>query len=392
MRIRQHRLHVAVAERLSQLPSDAWDTLTAEAGVFLRRGFLAAFEDAPPAELSPRYVLLSDDAGAPVAAAVAQLVHVRGRRAVAKGAQALPGAVRGLAPLVDERALVLGNLAAWDDAGVALARDAEPTQAWLALADAVDRLRRAERGEGHVNVAALKDVAVAPAAQATLRARGYAPVSAGATLTLALAPAWRSTQDYLAAMTAHARCAVKKTLTQVDRAGFAVRSLAAADAASQVDVLDRLYRQVWHRADVRPLTLSGAFFVALKRRLGDDCALLALEGPAGVAGFITVLRSGDTAVAYYLGFDRDVAAPLYHRLLLASVEQALAWGCRRVSMGRTCEDTKARLGATATPTQLWLRHRVPPFNWGLGAVLGALPTPPAMEATRVFKDVGSRAG
>ena len=43
-----------------------------------------------------------------------------------------------------------------------------------------------------------------------------------------------------------------------------------------------------------------------------------------------------------------------------------------VSMGRTSEEPKARLGAVAGPSSLWVKHRVPPLNWAVGAVLGAL--------------------
>ncbi len=388
MRPRHPRLHVAVAERLSQLDRAAWDSVTRRAGVFLRHDFLAALEHAPPLECAPRYVLLSDDAGRPLGAAVAQLVHVRGARAVAEDSAAVPKPMRRLVPLVDERALVLGNLAAWDESGLALAPDADERTVWLTLADVLHRLRRAERAQGHVNVALVKDVAVTANAAAVLRADGYAPTASGATLALDLEPGWRTLADYLGAMTSHARCAVKKTLSAVERAGFVVRSLTADEAWARVAELERLYAQVWSRADVRPLTLCGVYFASLRTRLEDDCALLALEGPTGLLGFISVLKSNDVAVAYYLGFDRSQDAPLYHRLLVAAVEQALAWGCRRVSMGRTCDETKARLGATATPTQVWVRHRVPPLNWGLGAVLGALPPPPLGEPSRVFKRAG----
>src|SRR5258705_7365281 len=64
---------------------------------------------------------------------------------------------------------------------------------------------------------------------------------------------------------------------------------------------------------------------------------------------------------YYIGYDRAAAAglPLYLRLLHAVVEQAIDWGCGRLSLGRTTLDPKARLGARPQPLFIWARHRHP---------------------------------
>ena len=54
-------------------------------------------------------------------------------------------------------------------------------------------------------------------------------------------------------------------------------------------------------------------------------------------------------------------------------------------MGRTAEETKQRLGATAGALGLWVKHRTPPLNWAVGAILGSIPTP-ALAAHRAFRD------
>jgi len=67
-----------------------------------------------------------------------------------------------------------------------------------------------------------------------------------------------------------------------------------------------------------------------------------------------------------LGFDRAAAAeglPIYLRLLHATIGDAISWGCKRLSLGRTALEPKAALGAKPETMSMWLRHRVPAMNW-----------------------------
>lgn len=69
------------------------------------------------------------------------------------------------------------------------------------------------------------------------------------------------------------------------------------------------------------------------RAAGDDGSLLVARREGKLLAFILTLRDGDTAIAYHIGFDRDVAGtgvPLYLRMLHASIEQSIRFGCRRV--------------------------------------------------------------
>jgi len=65
-----------------------------------------------------------------------------------------------------------------------------------------------------------------------------------------------------------------------------------------------------------------------------------------------------------LGIDYEANAqlPIYHRLLLAVIEQGIAWQCSRISFGRTALDAKSRLGCVPEQTHVWVRHRVPALN------------------------------
>ena len=81
-------------------------------------------------------------------------------------------------------------------------------------------------------------------------------------------------------------------------------------------------------------------------------------------GFVNTVRDGETAVGYYIGFDRaaNADAPIYFRLLQAVVDHAIKFGCRRLSLGRTALEPKARLGARPEPMRVMVRHRIPMLN------------------------------
>jgi len=81
-------------------------------------------------------------------------------------------------------------------------------------------------------------------------------------------------------------------------------------------------------------------------------------------GFVTTVKDGETAVGYYIGFDRKSNAefPIYFRLLQSVIGHAIDLGCKRLSLGRTALEPKARLGARPDPMRVWIRHRIPMLN------------------------------
>lgn len=368
----------ALAERVGHLDAATWDAVTRDAGVFLRRPFLEALEAATPMNLAPRYALMFLD-GVAIAALHLQLVRIEGRQAVAKS-----GGLRGVAQWVDERALVLGNLAAWGETGIAIAPGADAELVWREALRLIDRLRRFEKADGAVNVSFVKDAAGQEDEQA-LRRQGYQRAPTGPDMEVAVDPRWSSLDAYLACLAAKRRRAVKKTFEDVQAAGYTLRRVTADALAPHEARLDALYGQVWASAEVHPVRLSGKFFVELQRRVGDDCATVVLERDGRIDGFGVSLRSGADCIGYYLGYDKTVEAPLYLRLLVAILEQGIGWRAARVSMGRTAEETKQRLGATPGARALWVKHRTPPVNWAVSAILGSIRPEPLPEH-KAFRD------
>lgn len=339
----------ALAESVSQLDAAAWDSLTGRASFFLSRRYLSALEQAAPGNLSPRCALLYKGRR-PVAAVSCQLVDVKGARL-----------------------LVAGNLASWGQHAAAFAPDVDPAEVWPGVAEALYRIRRAERLSGRTDLVLVKDVADADGGAPALRRFGYRPIATDPDMVLGLRPCWRVFDDYLADLQSKYRSGVRGAAKKLAADGCTVAPV--ADPGAEAPRLHALYRQVLAASRVHPVELPAAYWPALAEAAGPDLRLTGVRRDGELLGFAATVRDGDTAVAYYLGYDRSLRGelPVYFRLLHASIEVALEWGCRRVSFGRTSLEPKAQLGAKPVPTNLWARHPNPLVNGVVRAFFGAVP-------------------
>lgn len=373
----------AFADRVDFLDRTAWDSVTAQGSLFLRRDVLRVMEQHGPDNIVPRYAMIFRD-DKPVVALAAQIVSVTGKQLRREeGTEKRPSSLlrRALAPAAKvasanlrEQILVAGNLLSWGFHGIAFAAGAEPVALWPGVAEALYRIRRAERLTGQTDFVLVKDLTAQQNGHEALRRFSYRPLETEPNMVLAIDPAWRTYDDYLAALDAKYRRNAKDQVKKLLGAGCTIEPI--TDLAPHSRRLHELYRAVQGNASVRLVTLTETCLPALARALGDDFRCTAIRRGDDLLGFVTSLRDGPTAIAYYIGFDRAAAAeglPIYLRLLHATVGDAIAWGCQRLSLGRTALEPKAALGAKPEPMSVWLRHRVPALNWMLRGMLSAVP-------------------
>jgi Acetyltransferase (GNAT) domain len=377
----------AFADRVDYLDREAWDGLTVPGSLFLRRDVLRAFEGHGPENIVPRYAMIFRDAK-PVAVLAAQIVTVTGkhwrRRKEERRAGPLRRAPAPTAKLAGarlrERILVAGNLLSWGFHGIAFARDEDPALLWPGVAEALYRLRRAERLTGQTNFVLVKDLTGRQTGLEALRRFSYRPFETEPNMVLTIDPAWRSYDDYLTALDAKYRRNAKDQMKKLLGGGCTLEPL--ADLAPHARRLHELYLAVQGNASVRLVTLLESSLPAMARALGRDFRCTVVRRGEEILGFVTSLRDGPTAIAYYLGFDRAAAAqglPLYLRLLHSTIGHAIEWRSQTLSLGRTALEPKAALGAKPEPMSIWMRHRVPALNWLMRGLLGAVPHQEAPE-------------
>ncbi len=380
----------ALADGIGFLNPAHWDAVNGNRRFFLRRAVLEAIEQNCPANLSPRYALIYDG-DSPVAAVAAQMVDIAGASVWSKPAvetekkgrslsRALTPAAQRIVAQLEQRVLVAGNLMSWGFNGIAFADGINPADVWPGIAEALYRIRRAENLAGQTDLILVKDVTPSEPHAEALRTFSYRPLETEPNMVLPIDPAWKSYDDYLGALDAKYRRNSRDQIKKLAAAGCTFETL--SDLAPHASAIHRLYQTVQSKASVKLVSIPESFLPALAKAAPDHFRCTVIRRGEQILGFISSLRDGDTAVGYYIGFDRDAASegiPLYLRLLHTTISDAINWGCHRLSLGRTALEPKAALGAKPEPMSVWLRHRVPAMNWLVRGMLDAIPHAEAPE-------------
>ena len=360
----------ALADRVDYLDAARWDAVTKEHSVFFSRRYLRVLEESGPDNVRQRYALIFRGRE-PVAAVAAQAVTISVTRARKKTSHK---ALSKTLEWIDETLLICGNLLSWGPHGVAFVPHQDRGAVWSAVAEALYRLRRADKLSGQSDLVVVKDLTPAYAVDAAgpLKRFSYRRLETEPNMVLDISPKWKTYDDYLASLTSKYRKTAKEIDKDVIAAGCRVEKLNGPDdVAKQANALHGLYLQTHNNARVRPVTLPLSFLPALAENLGSDMRWSVLKRDDQILGFVNTVRDGETAIGYYIGFDRPSNAeiPIYFRLLLTVVEDAISLGCRRLSLGRTALEPKARLGARPESLELWIRHRIPMLNIVVGGLL-----------------------
>ncbi len=361
-------LQYAIADSIGLLNSEAWDQATAQSGVFLSRAYLAALETVLPANMKPRYALISEGEGVntrPLAAVYMQMIDI-----ALTDARPAAGAGKWLAPLAgkvapaSQRVLACGNLLTYGMHGIAFAGSADPRAAWHGVAEVLYRVRQAEKLLGKTQFVLIKDLHTPHTAEARhLEHLSYRYVETEPNMVLTLDPAWKTYEDYLGGLASKYRSSIRNSILKpIEEAGCSVEHL--ADLAPVKNEIHALYQAVQENAAFRPFLLPAEYFPALQAAMGKSFRCSVVRRAGKILGFLITVADGDTAIAYHIGFDRAAAQdlPIYLRLLHAGIADALELGCKRVSLGRTALEPKAALGAKPQTFGVLVRHSQPVLN------------------------------
>jgi hypothetical protein len=361
----------------------AWDVLTTGQSLFLQRNYLRLLELHGPAGLGHRYALIERD-GHPIAGVAAQVVDVddellavRDRTAFAAGKRPALDRLttwlrnRGLG-MLGRRVLVCGNLFSCGLDGLALAPGEDAQATWPLVLDALRKMQQADR---RIAFLLIKDLSAQDDAhRAAFATAGYAHLKVEPSMDLHADPAWTSRADYLLALNTKYRKAALRLDAQMAEAGCTLEPL--PNLRPEQACLHALYLQVEQRAVMRFGSVGLEYLPNFAEWAGPDrfrCTVI--RQGSEIVGYSAVFKSGYTALAHMVGFDTaaNERAPIYLRLLHSIIDDGLALGCTTLHYGRTALEPKARLGATPTDTELWLRHANPVVNMAVGPLLQLVP-------------------
>jgi hypothetical protein len=380
-------VELVLADKIDFVNPVHWDTL-ANQSVFLSRDYLIVVENHAPDNLINRYAVAYVE-GQVVAIMVFQRVKISGNQLRTGTRQRLLD--KPLAKL-QQHLLVCGNLLVWGERALAFAPGFDRALLWQSVGEALYRLRRSDKLLGESNLALIKDFdAVAdPVAPDALRLLGYRSVETEPDMVLSVQPSWRHFDDYLTSLTSSYRSAAKRLLKDCAAQGVNFRVIDSAEMTKRQDELAALYAQVHQAQGLRLVALTAGYLPAMAAALGSQFVCRVAERDGQFLGFITNVKDGNTAIGYYVGYEREAnaQAPIYLALLQFTIEEAIAFGATRLSLGRTALEPKSKMGCKPEPLFCAVRHRVSALNWVVSAITRTTEPDTAPERNP-FKTQGS---
>jgi hypothetical protein len=360
-------MDLVLSDKIDFVNPQDWDSLAGQSA-FLSRDYLRVLERYSPDNLQARYAMAYAN-GRPAAIVLLQRIALTGDR-IPQKEQNKKLRNKPLANYA-EHMLVCGNVLVWGARSLAFAEGVDPEKTWHAVGEAIYRLRRADKLLGESDLIMVKDFATSDtAAQDGLRLLGYRSAETEPDMVLEIRPEWKKPEDYLASLTASYRSNAKKLLKDCTQDGVVLRLLTPAEMLARADELHALYLQVHEGQGFRLATLHPLYLPAMAQILGERFRCRIAEKDGKALGFVTTVRDGDSAVGYYIGYDKpsNETAPIYLTLLGYCVDDAIEMGAQRLSLGRTALEPKAKMGCKPVSLSCAVKHRVSALNPLLSAI------------------------
>jgi len=140
-----------------------------------------------------------------------------------------------------------------------------------------------------------------------------------------------------------------------------IKELSAEETEKNKNTLYQLYHQVSSRQQVRLGILSMDFLPTLKKSNPNLHIWLACKNDYPVA-FFSAWTHSDIFDMFYIGFDynRNDELQLYFNILFFAIEQSIKMGKKKLILGRTALEAKARLGCKPKylSTYLYIRNSI----------------------------------
>lgn len=161
---------------------------------------------------------------------------------------------------------------------------------------------------------------------------------------------WLSFDDYLKDLNKKYLQRAKKILQAFAR--IEAKELNAHEIAAGSAEIERLYWNVVNKQTIKLGTVNTAYFIELKKDLGDNFEFHALYHNGLMVGFYTFIFYDDAMETHYIGLDYEANKmfKIYFNILFAAIKKMIERQDTALEMGRTARE--AKISAGALPKQI----------------------------------------
>lgn len=321
----------------------------------LSPAFMRAMEEGLPGTLQQRYLVLRDEQGtvACLSFQVAEFNALEDIRDTAVWSGWWGKFKRMAARLGNFRLLVLGNMFVVGENGIC-ARNAA---ARVEVEGELKRLMQIIARKENACVLVAKDFAAPKPGIKGFHALEFQPA-----MSLDIRPEWVTFEDYLADMSSKYRVRARRALKKAENIRYVPLSLDGV--IEYAEELTALYREVVRASGFGLVEAGPAYFISMKRLLGEDFEITACFFGETLCGFYSTLRNGDHLEANFVGFSAEYNrnAQLYLNMLYRIILDGISLGMKKVAFARTALEIKSSVGARPEQAIVYMAHVNPLLN------------------------------
>ncbi len=380
-------LEIVVFNTVDEINVADWNKVVDSKNIYVTLAYLDAIEKSLSKEIGFRYLLFYNEASAPVALAVVQMLQFYDKD-YKEQEQLCHIRTKIKQRLLDANGLQImtcGSPFSCGENGFAYTEAITEIEAYKNLARGLIQLQKKEKKTYNTPILLLKEFwPESVSASDTMIKDGFRDFMIDVNMVMEVQPYWNAFEDYLASMTA--KCRTKARGAFKKSTALKIVDFQVDDIIRYQKPIESLYGAVVEKSAFRFGALNGETFVRLKRNLKDKFSISGYFLNEELVGFSSAFIFDSIVDANYVGirYDLNQEYALYQRMLYHYVEIALQLKCREVRFGRTAEEIKSTVGAMPINMKLYIRHQNKIKNSLLKPVFGSI-TPSLFELRTPFK-------
>lgn len=323
--------------KATELPSD-WQSLLPN-DHFLKPASLQIYEDVKLPDVQFLYALVYQNEK-PVAACYFQVLSLKKHLlSKSKSSTTIYGLWQALSLLVRPKLLVGGHLFRHDICSFYAIQELSPFEIFQAYQSAIQIALR----ESRAHAVLVKDVQQPIMVYFQHHAPQYFLLRNDISMEMKIAPSWNALEDYEAALKHKYGQRFRKIRQSLN--GATIKELSAEEVFAHREVLYSLYLQVCERQPVRLGLINAAYLPTLKKE-NSNLHIWLVEYNQKPIAFFSAWSQETVLDMFYIGLDYTCndSLQLYFNLLFFGLEQAIILGKKKLILGRTALEAKARVG------------------------------------------------